>query len=128
LDSTHADAGPTVIPERVRDLALSSVRSEYGSIASVYAQAAIPFPEWARAEPRATLGIKDSSITQSPVYVLFIRGQFVVEGPVRPDGSRAEVHYVAGRIVADATGSVLNLQLWPREREPDPPVGPPFDR
>jgi hypothetical protein len=117
-----------VIPEEVRNLALSSVQSEYGPIATVYSEAAMPFPEWAQAEPRTTMGIQNSSITQSPVYILFIRGAFVVVGPVRPDGSRAEVHYVAGRIVADATGSVLNIQLWPQERGPDPPVGPLFNR
>ena len=68
-----------MIPEEVRDRALSSVRSEYGAIADVYSEAVLPFQEWAQAEPRTTLGIQDSSITQSPVYILFIRGGFVVE-------------------------------------------------
>jgi hypothetical protein len=118
-------------PEQARSAAIHLFQAEYGPVTEVYGQASTTRGAWARSEPSNTSGLVVSAgNSDEPVHAVFVRGSFMVEGPVMlKSGTPKPVthRYVAGRIIFDDTGEILLSQVWASERPSDPAFGPSLD-
>lgn len=119
------------IPEDVERRALDEFQAEFGNAEEVYGRYRTSLRSWRSSEQSNAAGEQRQPEEQSrPIYIIFVRGDFTVSGPiVYGDGtpSPAGGQHVAGRIVVDAAGIQLNVQLWGKRKPPEPPIGERFD-
>ncbi len=122
--ATSQEATPPpqdVVPDDVVDRALENVAFDYGPTSAIYGTEVSTRGDWTDLEPGNTRGLLINSLNDdAAVYALFIEGSFVIEDPMADPGEVAEVTYPYGRIVVDAEGDLLAVDLWPEKRAAAP--------
>lgn len=118
----------TPVPAAVASRAVAEFESEYGSVERSFGATSASLREWMRLEPSNTSGLAAQDLSSDrSIYVLFVEGKFLIQGPPLSKGGYASIPASTGRLVFDEGGELLSVQLWSGSRSTDPPIGPAFD-
>lgn len=96
-----------------------------GPVRKVYGEGETTFGNWADVEPNNTMAVDSSN--ETPIYALYVEGDFTVLGPMTSNGEAIKVDYIAGRIVFRESGKNLLQQLWETRRSAQPAFRPALD-
>jgi hypothetical protein len=107
------------IPAELRESIVAQVASRYGPVTRVYREAWTTLGEWSSLEPGRTESLQGGEWSDGDkVYAVFMVGEFAVRGMMTTRGQFIG-HYVAGRVVADASGNILSVSLWNEVKIPE---------